>query len=120
MICKILAAFLVSACSCFAQGMVHEKAADTISSQKILVEPGVSLEVLDWGGTGRPLVFLSGLGDTAHVYDEFATKLTNQFHVYGITRRGIGASDRAAREAARSSRCEPGQRARVDQELRRR
>jgi len=31
---------------------------------------------------------------TAHVYDEFAPKLTNQFHVYGITRRGIGASDK--------------------------
>jgi len=30
------------------------------------------------------------------VYDEFAPKLTNQFHVYGITRRGIGASDKPA------------------------
>lgn len=30
------------------------------------------------------------------MYDEFAPKLTNQFHVYGITRRGIGASDRPA------------------------
>ena len=33
---------------------------------------------------------------TAHVHDEFAPKLTNQFHVYGITRRGIGASDKPA------------------------
>ena len=31
---------------------------------------------------------------TAHVHDEFAPKLTNQFHVYGMTRRGIGASDK--------------------------
>jgi pimeloyl-ACP methyl ester carboxylesterase len=31
---------------------------------------------------------------TAHVYDEFAPKLTDQLHVYGITRRGIGASDK--------------------------
>jgi len=31
---------------------------------------------------------------TAHVYDDFALKLTNQFHVFGITRRGIGASDK--------------------------
>jgi non-heme chloroperoxidase len=31
---------------------------------------------------------------SAHMYDEFAPKLTNQFHVYGITRRGIGASDK--------------------------
>jgi pimeloyl-ACP methyl ester carboxylesterase len=30
------------------------------------------------------------------MYDEFAPKLTNQFRAYGITRRGIGASDRPA------------------------
>ena len=56
---------------------------------------GVRLEVLDWGGSGQPLVLL-GCYLTAHVYDEFAPKLTNQFHVYGITRRGIGASDKPA------------------------
>ena len=33
---------------------------------------------------------------SAHVYDEFAPKLTNQFRVYGITRRGIGTSDKPA------------------------
>ena len=33
---------------------------------------------------------------SAHLYDEFAPKLTNQFRVYGITRRGIGASDKPA------------------------
>jgi hypothetical protein len=33
---------------------------------------------------------------SAHSYDEFAPKLTSQFHVYGITRRGIGASDKPA------------------------
>jgi pimeloyl-ACP methyl ester carboxylesterase len=31
---------------------------------------------------------------TAHVHDEFAPKLTDQFHVYGVTRRGIGKSDK--------------------------
>ena len=50
------------------------------------------LEVLDWGGSGRPLVLLAGGGDTAHVFDEFASKLTADFHVYGITRRGFGES----------------------------
>lgn len=58
------------------------------------VEKGVSLEVLDWGGTARPLVLLTGLGDTAHVFDEFAPKLTASYHVYGITRRGRGASSK--------------------------
>ena len=33
---------------------------------------------------------------SAHMYDEFAPKLTNDFHVYGITRRGIGESDKPA------------------------
>jgi len=60
--------------------------------QRVSVEKDVSLEVLDWGGSGRPLVLLSGLGDTAHVFDEFAPKLTVSYHVYGITRRGRGAS----------------------------
>ena len=60
--------------------------------QMVSVEKGVSLEVLDWGGGGRPLVLLTGLPDTAHVFDEFAPKLTVNYHVYGITRRGRGAS----------------------------
>jgi len=53
---------------------------------------GVSLEVLEWGGTGTPLVLLGGGGATAHIYDEFAPLLTDDFRVFGITRRGIGAS----------------------------
>jgi non-heme chloroperoxidase len=60
--------------------------------QFITVDKDVKLEVLDWGGSGRPVVLLSGLGDTAHVFDDFAPKLSSQFHVYGITRRGFGAS----------------------------
>ena len=56
------------------------------------VDGDVQLEVLDWGGDGRPLVLLPGGGDTAHVFDEFALELTDEFHVYGITRRGFGAS----------------------------
>jgi pimeloyl-ACP methyl ester carboxylesterase len=58
----------------------------------VSVEKGVSLEVLDWGGSGPPMVFLAGLGNTAHVFDDFAPKFTAHHHVYGITRRGFGAS----------------------------
>ena len=60
--------------------------------QFIEVEAGVKLEVVDWGGSGRPLVLLAGLGANAHLYDKFATRLTPSYHVYGITRRGFGAS----------------------------
>jgi pimeloyl-ACP methyl ester carboxylesterase len=60
------------------------------------VQKGVKLEVLDWGGKGRPLVLLAGLGATAHDFDEFARKLAMQYHVYGITRRGYGDSSAPA------------------------
>ena len=60
--------------------------------QFVTVEENVRLEVLDWGGSGRPLVLLAGQGNTAHVFDDFAPKLTPQYHVYGITRRGYGES----------------------------
>lgn len=60
----------------------------------VTVQPGVRLEVLDWGGPaargpGTALVFLAGLGATAHVFDEFAPQFTGQYHVYGITRRDL-------------------------------
>ena len=58
----------------------------------VAVAKDVSLEVLDWGGAGPPVVLLAGGGNTAHVFDEFAPKLTTAWHVYGITRRGFGAS----------------------------
>jgi len=54
---------------------------------------GVALEVLDWGGSGRALVFLAGGGaSTAHEFDDFAPRFANDFRVLGITRRGSGAS----------------------------
>lgn len=62
------------------------------ATQFVTVDKDVKLEVLDWGGTGRPIILLSGLGDTAHVFDRFAAKLIGRFHVCGITRRGFGAS----------------------------
>lgn len=68
-------------------------------TQFVQVTAAVRLEVLDWGGTGRPLVLLAGGGDTAHVFDDFAPKLADSFHVYGITRRGFGASGFAESEA---------------------
>lgn len=62
----------------------------------IPVDKGVKLEVLDWGGVGRPVVLLAGIGYDAHVFDTFAPKLTARHHVYGITRRGFGASSAPA------------------------
>ena len=36
------------------------------SVQFITVDKDVQLEVLDWGGSGRPIVLLAGLDATAH------------------------------------------------------
>ena len=58
----------------------------------VTVQEDVKLEVLDWGGSGRPLVLLHGGNSTAHEFDKFAPKLIGSYHVYGITRRGCGAS----------------------------
>jgi pimeloyl-ACP methyl ester carboxylesterase len=62
----------------------------------VTVAPDVRLEVLDWGGTGAPLVFLAGLQDVAHGFDEFAPRFVDAHHVLAITRRGYGASSRPA------------------------
>ena len=74
------------------------KAADTSphTVSFVTVDNDVKLEVLDWGGNGRPIVFLAGSGRTAHDFDQFAPKFTVAHHVYGITRRGFGASSAPA------------------------
>jgi len=59
----------------------------------VTVDNDVKLEVLDWGGSGRAVVLLAEY-QTAHEYDDIAPKLTAFCHVYGITRRGFGASSR--------------------------
>lgn len=96
----IIAVIALSGISLRAQGAPKGPTGETDSSshtvQFVTVEKNVKLEVLDWGGTGRPLVFLAGLGDTAHVFDHFAPKFTPTYHVYGITRRGFGASSAPA------------------------
>jgi non-heme chloroperoxidase len=66
--------------------------------QFVTVDPDVKLEVLDWGGpaSGHALVLVPGLGNTAHIFDAVAPKLTAHYHVFGVTRRGFGASSAPA------------------------
>lgn len=61
---------------------------------RVAVVPNVELEVLDWGGTGSPLIFLAGFGNSAHIFDAFAPNFVPHFRVLGITRRGFGASSK--------------------------
>jgi len=82
----------------------HNEAANTVSCFDtsphktifVTVAPDVRLEVLDWGGSGETMVLLTGSGDNAHVYDQFAYQFTEYFHVIGITRRGYGRSSQPA------------------------
>ena len=59
----------------------------------VRVAPGVRLHYLDFGGTGPSILFLAGMGNTAHSFDDFAPRLTDKFHVVALTRRGFGESD---------------------------
>ena len=59
------------------------------------VEPGVKIEVLDYGGSGRTVVLVPGYGRAAHDFDSFGPALTAAgFHAYAVSRRGFGASSR--------------------------
>ena len=85
---KILAIFL-----CFGQ-LTNAYSQKSFKTFYVKGFSNNNLEVLDWGGKGKPIFFLAGLGNTPHIFEDFAPKFTNNFHVYGITRRGFGNSER--------------------------
>ena len=58
------------------------------------VADGVKDEVLDWGGSGRPMVLLAGQGVTARGWRSIIPDLVTKYHVYSITRRGYGNSSK--------------------------
>lgn len=54
---------------------------------------GIRLHYLDWGGTGSTLIFLTGMGCSAYIFNKFAPRFTDEFRVLALTRRGQGDSD---------------------------
>ena len=54
---------------------------------------GIRLHYLDWGGSGTVLLFLAGMGSSAYIFNEFAPRFVDKFHVIALTRRGHGDSD---------------------------
>jgi non-heme chloroperoxidase len=52
------------------------------------------MHYLDWGGTGDVLLLLTGFGDNAHAFDDFAPRFTDRFRVIALTRRGFGETER--------------------------
>jgi pimeloyl-ACP methyl ester carboxylesterase len=54
---------------------------------------GVKLHLLDWGGEGDPVLFLPGLGQSAHVFRALAAELAGDFRPVALTPRAHGESD---------------------------
>jgi pimeloyl-ACP methyl ester carboxylesterase len=54
---------------------------------------GIHLHYLDWGGNGPTLIFLTGMGCSAYIFNKFAPRFTDRFRVLALTRRGHGDSD---------------------------
>jgi hypothetical protein len=91
-----LASLLTIALPPVAQNLPDQPDTTPHSARFVTGEDNVKLEVLDWGGSGRPLTLLHGGNSTAHEFDQFAPKLSGSYHVYGITRRECGASSAPA------------------------
>lgn|SRR5689334_5011402 len=53
----------------------------------ITVDTGVKLEVVDWGGSNRSVLLLAGNGQTAHSFDEFASRLADRIETSRSRRR---------------------------------
>lgn len=54
---------------------------------------GIRLHYLDWGGKGKTLIFLAGMGSSAYIFSNFAPRFNDKFHILALTRRGHGDSD---------------------------
>src|SRR5690242_17925490 len=54
---------------------------------------GIRLHYLDWGGSGPTLIFLTGMGSSAYIFNKFAPRFSDQFRVLALTRRGHGDSE---------------------------
>jgi pimeloyl-ACP methyl ester carboxylesterase len=53
---------------------------------------GLQLHYIDWEGSGKTIILLTGLGATAKYYGSFASNLAKRFRVLALTRRGHGRS----------------------------
>lgn len=86
------AGMMVAASGCAAEPQTQNEAPTTLKS--FVTTDGIRLHYIDHGGSGPALVFLPGMGNTAHIYDDLAPRFTDRFHVLALTRRGHGQSDK--------------------------
>jgi non-heme chloroperoxidase len=87
--------WLVTTVSAFAGRVAAQDTCPPPNGRLVTVSPGVRVEVVEWSQRGEPLLFLSGMGRTAHTFEDFAPVFADQYRVVGITRRGWGRSSRS-------------------------
>lgn len=85
-----LAVALVTACTPATGGSPATPPAPV--SGVVAIGDGVLIEYRDYGGSGPSIVLLTGLGNSAAVYDDLAPRLTADHHVIALSRRGFGLS----------------------------
>ncbi len=80
---------LVATANGFAQASMPWHDPSKHAVQFVTVEKGIRLEVLDWGGTGRPVVMLAGPG-TLHIFSTISRKNCPAFAVMSSASRDAG------------------------------
>ena len=63
------------------------------NSHRIKGAHGLDLHLLEWSTEGVPLVLLHGLGNEAHLWDDFVPSVLPHYRVLALDQRGHGDSD---------------------------
>lgn len=63
------------------------------TSHRIQGAHGIELNLLEWSTEGVPLVLLHGLGNEAHLWDDFVPCVAPHYRVLALDQRGHGDSD---------------------------
>jgi len=97
MVMRIGTGALLALLSLVSSSGADQRLPDATSQARSWFAPinGTRLHLLDWGGEGSPVIFLPGGCDTPYVFDDIASRLSKQFHVYGLTSRGCATSGQA-------------------------
>ena len=68
----------------------------TLPTEHDVIANGIRLHYMDWGGTGFPVIFLHGGGQTAHTWDMVAVQLRKQYRCIAVDQRNHGDSEKVA------------------------
>jgi len=73
--------------------MIHDERTRPEPATRIVDLGGVRLHLLDWGGNGDAVLFLPGMGQSAHLFRLLAPGLGDGFRAVALTPRAHGESD---------------------------